>query len=121
MTGPDEPTTRGDFPGGPRTKEERELFDYIRSLIHLRRELQPLQTGKLVNLYVSEQQYVYSRGPVIVAINNDNEQSEISFATAFREGIVFHDRLGVSRDVVVTNKKLNITLPKRSVAVFVED
>jgi neopullulanase len=121
MTGPDEPTTRGDFPGGPRTKEERELFEYIRGLIRLRHELQPLQTEKLVNLYVTEQQYVYSRGRVIVAINNDDQQAEISFGTALREGIVFHDRLGASRDVVVTNKKLNITLPKRSVAVFVED
>lgn len=121
MTGPDEPATRGDFPGGPRTKEERELFEYIRRLLALRRELEPLRTGKLVNLYVSEQQYVYARGDVIVAINNDGRESEISFNTDLKEGIVMRDRLGVSRDLIVKNKKLTVVLPERSVAVFVED
>ena len=121
MTGPDEPTTRGDFPGGPRTKEERELFEYIRRLIALRRELEPLRTGKLVNLYVSEQQYVYARGNVIVALNNDDKQAEISFHTNLADSKVLHDRLGVSKDLVVSNGKLNITLAKRSVSIFVED
>jgi 4-alpha-glucanotransferase len=133
MTGPDEPTTRGDFPGGfagdkrdaftrnGRTKAQQELFEYIRKLTHLRRELEPLRRAPLVNLYVSEQQYVYARGAVIVAINNDDQQAEISFGTALREGISFHDRLGVSRDVVVTHGKFKVTLPKRSVAVFTED
>ena len=86
MTGPDEPTTREDFPGGPRTKEERELFEYIRGLIRLRHELEPLRTGRLINLYVSEQQYAYARGDVIVVINNDDEQAEISFATDLTDG-----------------------------------
>jgi glycosidase len=119
MTGPDEPTTRGDFPGGPRTKEERELFDYIRKLIALRRELEPLRTGRLVNLYVAEQQYVYARGNVIVAINNDDKNIELSFATDQREGIVFHDRLGGARDVRVDRGKMNLSLSKRSAAIFV--
>src|SRR4029077_727004 len=52
LTGPDEPTTRADFPGAPRTKEEQDLFDYIRALIRLRGELEPLRSGSLVNLYV---------------------------------------------------------------------
>jgi 4-alpha-glucanotransferase len=121
MTGPDEPTTRGDFPGGPRTKEERELFEYVRGLIRLRHELQPLQTGKLVNLYVSEQQYAYARGPVIVVINNDGKQAEISWNTDLTDGTVLHDRLGVSRRIVVSKGKLKVTLPERSAAIFVED
>jgi 4-alpha-glucanotransferase len=119
MTGPDEPTTRGDFPGGPRTKEERELFDYIRKLIALRRELEPLRTGRLVNLYVAEQQYVYARGNVIVAINNDDKNIELSFATNQREGIALHDRLGGARDVRVDGGKINLSLSKRSAAIFV--
>src|ERR1044072_1185722 len=83
MEGGDEPTTRGDFPGGfagderdaftagGRTKEQQELFDYIKRLTTLRREHKVLQTGELVNLYVSEQQYAYARqgnsGTVVVA------------------------------------------------------
>jgi glycosidase len=119
MTGPDEPTTRGDFPGGPRTQDERELFDYVRRLIALRRELEPLRTGRLVNLYVSEQQYAYARGDVIVVINNDDQLAEITFATELREGIFLHDRLGGTRDVVVNQGKIRVGLPKRSAAIFV--
>ncbi|HXQ68938.1 MAG TPA: hypothetical protein VN844_00500, partial [Pyrinomonadaceae bacterium] len=114
-----EPTTRGDFPGGPRTQEERELFEYIRKLIRLRRELEPLRTGRLVNLYVSEQQYAYARGPVIVAINNDGKQAEISWNTDFTDGTRIHDRLGMAAEAVVREGRVKVTLPKRSAAIFV--
>lgn len=119
MTGPDEPTTRGDFPDGPRTQEERELFEYIRSLIRLRRELKPLQTGRLTNLYVSEQQYAYARGNVIVVINNDGKQAEISWDTDFTDGTRIHDRLGVAAEAIVREGKVKVILPKRSAAIFV--
>src|SRR6185295_1436964 len=73
MEGEDEPATRGEFPGGfpgdkrnaftaaGRSKDEQELFNFIRQLTTLRRELEPLQIGALVNLYVAEQQYAYAR------------------------------------------------------------
>ena len=95
------------------------MFEYIRRLIALRRELQPLQTGKLTNLYVSEQQYAYARGDVIIVINNDAQQSEFSFGTDQREGIFFHDRLGGDRDVIVNEGKIRVSLPARSAAIFV--
>ena len=124
MTGPDEPTTRGDFPteaftAAGRTKEQQELFEYIRKLIKLRSELAPLRIAPLVNLYVTEQQYVYARGDVIVVINNDGKQAEISFATDLTKGTVMADRLGASKDVVVNDKKLRVSLPARSAAIFV--
>jgi glycosidase len=124
MTGPDEPTTRADFPTeaftpAGRTKEQQDLFEYVRKLIQLRKELAPLRNAPLVNLYVSEQQYVYARGPVIVAINNDHQPAEISFDTALRDGIFLHDRLGVSGDVVVNDGKIKLTLPERSAAILV--
>jgi 4-alpha-glucanotransferase len=126
MTGPDEPTTRRDFPvnaftAAGRSKEQQDLFEYIQRLIKLRHELEPLRRAPLVNLYVSEQQYAYARGSVIVVINNDGKQAEISWNTDFKNGIVMHDRLGVSGDIVVSNGKLKVTLPERSVAVFTED
>ena len=55
MEGPDEPTTRGDFPGGfpgdkrnaftreGRTRAERDLFDYVRRVVHLHTELPQLK------------------------------------------------------------------------------
>jgi glycosidase len=124
MTGPDEPTTRGDFPvnafiAAGRTKEQQDLFAYVRGLIKLRSELEPLRTAPLRNLYVSNQQYAYARGPVIVVLNNDGKQAEISWDTDLTDGTVVQDRLGVSRDVVVRRGRLIVSLPERSAAVFV--
>ena len=137
MEGGDEPTTRGDFPGGfpgdkrnaftaaGRTKDENELFEYIKRLTSLRQELNPLRSPTLWNLYVSEQQYAYAKvgqaGVVIVVINNDNKPAEIEFEVwglAVESGRSFTDRLGVSRDVVARDGKLRVALPKRSAAIF---
>lgn len=137
MEGGDEPTTRGDFPGGfpgdkrnafttaGRTKDEQELFEYIKRLTTLRRELEPLRTGSLVNLHVAEQQYAYVRrtrnAAVVVVINNDDKAAEIEFDVA-RTGLMnsesLKDRLGAGRDAVITNGKMKVHLPKRSAAMF---
>jgi glycosidase len=137
LEGGDEPTTRGDFPGGfsgdkrnafsagGRTKDEQEVFEYIRRLTALRRELEPLRTGTLVNLYVSEQQYAYARTSrgraVVVVLNNEDNPAEIEFDTRLAglpDQATLNDRLGTTRATIV-NGKLKITLPKRSAAIFV--
>ena len=138
LEGGDEPTTRGDFPGGfpgdkrnaftagGRTKDEQELFEFIRRLTTLRREFAPLQTGSLVNLYVSEQQYAYARtlrkSAVVMVFNNDDKSAAFEFDIS-RIGIetnyVMQDRLGVSRDISVRDGRFRVALPKRSVAMFV--
>jgi glycosidase len=135
LEGGDEPTTRGDFPGGfggdarnafsagGRTKDQQELFEYIKRLTTLRRQYEVLRTGELVNLYVSEQQYAYARrgpsGAVIVVINNDNDAASIEFdVSRVATGGVFRDQLGVSRPVQI-NGKMRVSLPKRSASIFV--
>jgi len=138
LEGGDEPSTRGDFPGGfagdkrdaftagGRTKDEQELFEFIRRLTTLRRELAPLQTGSLINLYVSEQQYAYARtlrnSAVVMVFNNDDKSAAFEFDVS-RIGIetnyVMQDRLGVSRDISVRDGRFRVALPKRSVAMFV--
>jgi len=138
MEGPDEPTTRGDFPGGfpgdrrnaftatGRTMDEQELFEFIRRLTTLRRELEPLRNGKLVNLHVAEQHYAFARtmrgSAVVVVFNNDSKEAEIEFdvaAAVLRNGETLRDGLDVSRNVSVANGKLRVSLPKRSVAILV--
>jgi len=138
MEGEDEPTTRRDFPGGfpgdkrnaftaaGRTKEQQDLFEYIRRLTTLRRELEPLRSGALVNLYTSEQQYAYARatmsGAVVVAINNDDKAAEIEFdvtRASLKSGASLTERLGGGRKVMVRDGKLKVSLPKRSAAIFV--
>jgi glycosidase len=138
MKGEDEPTTRGDFPGGfpgdkqnaftreGRKKEEQELFEYIRRLAELRRKFEPLRTGKLINLYVSEQQYAFARitagkGSVVVAINNENHDVEIEFYVrhiGWKNGGQAVDMIQWGRSFTVNDGKLRVTLPKRSASIF---
>jgi glycosidase len=135
LEGGDEPTTRGDFPGGfagdkrnaftagGRTRDEQELFEYIKRLITLRREHEGLRTGELVNLYVSEQQYAYARrgrsGTVVVVINNENDAATIELdVSRVTPGGIFTDQLGISRPVQINNAKMRVSLPKRAAAIF---
>jgi glycosidase len=139
MTGPDEPTTRGDFPGGfpgdkrnafsssGRRREEEELFQYVRTLTKLHRELEPLQRGELLTLLVSDQQYAYARksqrAAVVVVINNESRAAEIEFdvtQAGFKNGAALVDRLGVIKDAQVTGGKLKVKLPERSASLLVE-
>ncbi|MGH9928717.1 MAG: alpha-amylase family glycosyl hydrolase [Pyrinomonadaceae bacterium] len=138
MTGPDEPTTRGDFPGGfpgdkrnafssaGRNQEEEDLFQYVRKLTKLHSELEPLKRGALVNLYVSDQQYAYARKTktesVVVVINNDSKTAEIQFDASpagLTSGNLLLDTLGASKWEVVRNGKIRVTLPERSASIFV--
>ncbi|HET6647252.1 MAG TPA: alpha-amylase family glycosyl hydrolase [Pyrinomonadaceae bacterium] len=138
MTGPDEPTTRGDFPGGfpgdrrnaftyeGRTSGENEIFNHIRKLTHVRAELEPLRRGKLINLYATGQQYVYARqtpGQVaIVVMNNDKKTPTIEFDVSrlgLANGTLLNDRLLGIRTVRVGDGKLKVTLSERSAAIFV--
>ena len=139
MTGPDEPTTRGDFPGGfpgdkrnafqssGRKKDEEDLFQYIRKLTRLHRELEPLQRGELVNLYVSDQQYAYARktktAAVVVVINNETRAVEIEFdvtPAGLRNGVGLIDHLGAGKEMQVSGGKLKVKLPERSAVVLVQ-
>ena len=136
MEGEDEPTTRGDFPGGfpgdkrnaftaqGRTKEEQELFEFIRQLITLRREHETLRTGRLVNLYVAEQQYVYARvtreSSALVAFNNDDKPVSIEFDPSPAGLRLFHrynNSLG-GPQIHVGDRRLRLNLPKRAVGIY---
>ncbi len=138
MTGADEPTTREDFPGGfpgdkrnafsreGRSKDEEDLFSYVRKLTHLRSELAPLKRGALLNLYVSEQQYAYARtlrgSTVVVVINNDKKPAGIEFEIApdaLANGAVLSDLMGEAKEVQVRNGKVKVDMPARSAAILV--
>jgi glycosidase len=146
MVGADEPTARADFPGGfpgdkrnafsiaGRTSEEDDLFQYIRKLTHLHRELEPLKRGVLINLYVSSQQYAYARkispkaGEVIfnsdsaiVVLNNDTKPATIEFdveRVGLSDGEDLRDQLTLRNEVQVKDRRLKVTIPARSAAIF---
>jgi glycosidase len=137
MTGPDEPTTRADFPGGfpgdkrnafsseGRTKEEEELFEYIAKLTHLHNELEPLKRGRLINLYASDQQYAYARKinsqVAVIVLNNDTKAATIEFdieQTGLGDGAELRDQLDSKRVLDVVDHHLKVTLPGRTAAIF---
>jgi glycosidase len=137
MTGPDEPTTRGDFPGGfpgdrrnaftsqGRIPEEEDLFQHIRTLNRLHTALEPLKTGRLVNLYSSPQQYAYARTTgkqiVIIVLNNDLQPATIEFDVRqlrVSEGSVFINQLEGSGQTQVRNGRMSVNLARRSGAIF---
>ncbi|HEX3559589.1 MAG TPA: alpha-amylase family glycosyl hydrolase [Pyrinomonadaceae bacterium] len=139
MTGPDEPTTRRDFPGGfagdarnafnrqGRTPEEQELFDYIRRVVHLHTELEPLRRGALKDLYVADQQYAYARTTpsvsAVVVINNDAKPASFAFRVdgLGLDNARLHDQLGtVKSDVLTSNGVLALVLPPRSAVILTE-
>jgi glycosidase len=137
MTGPDEPTSRADFPGGfpgdkrdaftkpGRTTEEQDLFEYIRLVAHLHTALEPLQHGELINLYVSGQQYAYARksktGVVVVVINNDTQAATIEFDVAplgLGEGVALSDRVGTGGGARIRSGQLKITVGAREARIL---
>jgi len=138
MQGADEPTTRGDFPGGfpgdkrnaftsqGRTRDEEDVFQFIRKVIGLHTQLEPLRRGSLINLFSSEQQYVYARATnsqtVLIAFNNDPNPATIKVQatqTKLKRDVVLVDRLGSGMRARVTDGMLNLSLPPRSVAILV--
>jgi glycosidase len=138
MEGPDEPTTRGDFPGGfpgdkrngftteGRTREQQDLFEYVRRAVRLHTELPALRRGELINVHVSKQQYVYARklsgSLAIITINNDTKPETIRFslrAFGFPGKGALADRLGLLGSVLVSSGELTLTLPPRSASVLV--
>jgi glycosidase len=137
MKGGGDPDNRRDFPGGfpgdsrnaftadGRAPEEQAAFDHLGRLARLRKELEPLRRGALVNLHVADQQYVYARKTerayVMVAINNDNKPATIEIDCSplgITGSASLIDRLGVATDVKIQSGRLKLSLPARSASIL---
>ncbi|MDT4895306.1 MAG: neopullulanase [Acidobacteriota bacterium] len=85
LPGNDDPDNRRDFPGGfpgdkrsaftknGRTPEEQRMYEWTRSLVHLRREQRALRQGHTIDLVYTDDTYVFARRSageiIVVAIN----------------------------------------------------
>ena len=150
MQGGSDPDNRRDFPGGwntdernaflaqNRTEEEAKIFSHFKLLTTLRKEHSALRQGRLMNLYVSDQQYVFmqiyhsevSNEPwdtVIVALNNDTKNSTFSITNPFvkyyspnLKKVKFFDLLKKHPDIEMTenDSDIRISLPARSGSIF---
>ena len=123
----------GGFPGDPRdaftaagrTPQEEHVFQHLRTLLHLRQDLEPLRRGALQQLYVADQQYVYARttptASVVVAINNDGSPATWSTTVAgtrLQNGASLVDRLGIIGPLTVSGGMISLTMPPRSAAIL---
>jgi len=135
MDGGDDPDNRRDFPGGfpsdginafqSRNARQDSVFQHLKLLGQLRKELEPLRRGTIVNLVATEHQYVYARNTanssVLVAFNNDKKNATLELSvsdTRLRNGATLTDRLGNVRPANVTNGVIRFELPARSSAIF---
>ncbi len=135
MPGKGDPDNRRDFPGGfpgdardafaasGRTPDEQSVFEHVRRLARLRRDLAPLRRGRSVTLATAAQTWAFARATAdeaaIVLLNNKNEPVEMEApldALALPAGAL-SDRLG-GPQAVVKDGVLRATLPARSGAVY---
>ncbi len=122
MTGGGDPDNRKDFPGGwredaanaftagGRTAEQQAVWSHVQTLLALRARTPALRTGKIEHLVATEQQFVYRRGNVVVALNNATSAATVAVPVAVR-GTDILKTCSVSGAAVV--------IPARSSCVFV--
>lgn len=93
---------RFDFPGGwkedkrnaftaeGRTTKENEVFDYLKKLLHYRKDNSVLQSGKMTQFIPENGVYVFFRsnpGKTVMVICNNNEKEAALDMTRFKECI----------------------------------
>ncbi len=122
MAGGPDPDNRRDFPGGwttdasnafsasGRTPEQQAVWSHVNTLLRTRAAHADLRTGALQQLAVTEQQFVYARGAVVVAINNDTKPATLALPVSV-----------TGRDVLErcsTPGSRTLTIPAKSSCVF---
>jgi len=137
MRGGGDPDNRRDFPGGwsedprnaftraGRTPEEEGVHAHVKRLLALRRRLEPLRRGELVELAVSDATYAFARvtpkASVVVAFNNSAQPQTLMLdlvPVGLGSASVLTDRLGGLGRVRVQEGWVSLTLPTRSAAVL---
>jgi len=136
LPGGNDPDNRRDFPGGfpgdsrnafeasGRNATEQALFEHVRRLTKLRRELAPLRLGRTLQLAVEERTWCYARvlgnDVAIVALNNGAEGTtvECPLESAWREAHGWTDRLLGAAALELVDGRLRVGLGARRAAIL---
>jgi glycosidase len=136
MPGGSDPDNRRDFPGGwiadandaftqsGRTRDQQEIFSYVKSLLRLRREHAALRGGQLWHFASDEMSYVFVRESeeerIVVAFNNGGQPRELHIPLgdtpaqeASEVAVLFGDG-----NAQLLNRELRITMPAQSISIF---
>jgi neopullulanase len=118
MEGKEDPDNRRDFPSDAfrvegRKPKEREMFDWTRSWIRLRRDHEAMRSGKLIELFVDDETYVFARQvgaeTIVVAFNRENKTKQVVIPGEMRLRALIGDT-----SVRVENGETKLTLPGQS-------
>lgn len=127
MPGGPDPDNRRDFPGGwvsdprnafeeaGRTAEQQAVWQHVQTLLRTRAQHTDLRRAPMEHVVVTEQQLVYRRGGVVVALNNDT----LAATVAVPVPVSGRDVLGVCGVSAVGMASATIAMPARSSCVFV--
>jgi len=130
MEGKDDPDNRRDFPfaafrAGGRDAKERQMFDWTRAWIRLRREHAALRSGKLIDLFSDDETYVFARQlgteTVVVAFNRENKSKEINIPVGsirVKDGVTLKSLIGEAASVRVVNGEARLTLSPQTAMAF---
>ena len=136
MAGGDDPDNRRDFPGGwtedtnsafaeaGRTREQQEIFSYVRELLRIRREHAALRGGQLWHLASDENSYVFLRASaeerLAVAFNRADKTRDLKIPL---QGTPMQDAESVSLlcgggKAELAGGELHLSLPAESMSIF---
>ena len=136
MRGGGDPDNRRDFPGGwsedkhsafeksGRTTEEERVHSHVKKLLALRRELEPLRHGKLVQLKSDKDTFAFARltgdSGVVMAFNNSAQAQTMTVAlhAPLLEKQQLFNRLSDNSSIPVVDGSITLTLPARSAAIL---
>lgn len=127
LGGGTDPDNRRDFPGGwsgdvrnafdaaGRAPQEASVFAHVQRLLSLRAQYPALRRGKAAHLLATEQQFVYRRGDIVVAINNDTKPIEVTVGAR----VAGNDALGSCTAPRASGTTTTLVLPARGSCVYV--
>ena len=136
MPGGGDPDNRRDFPGGwtgdtndafteaGRTREQQEIFSYVRDLLRIRRNHAAFRGGQHWHLASDESAYVFLREAederIIVAFNNADKARELQVpinGTRVQNVETLSLLFGGAK-AELTGKALRISMPAQSLSIF---
>jgi glycosidase len=136
MPGGGDPDNRRDFPGGwigdssdafsqsGRTREQQEIFSYVRALLDVRRGHEALRGGRLWHLASDESSYVYLRESeeeqIAVAFNNSDKPRELRIPLS---GTPAEKMAGIAllfgdANAELSGHEIHLTMPAQSLSLF---
>ena len=130
MEGKDDPDNRRDFPVAAfraegRDAKQRQMFDWTRAWIGIRREHPALRSGRLIDLFSDDETYVFARQlgteTVVIAFNRENRRKEISVplgTIGVKDGVTLKSLVGDVSRVRVVNGEAKLTLSPQTAMAF---